>query len=155
MIDPLSHNREGGKIAKLPIPTNWLENENLLSLTREAYDYLREWSTGDETATVFVAPWIVQVWLRRQGKTDADWMPTTGHPLARDFAWSDWASARAIRQALAEGPVAPVSLRALAEACVRWQSSLQERLAEIQAQIDDEVYRLYGISDEDRSLIEA
>jgi hypothetical protein len=124
-------------------------------LTCEAHDLLREWATGEETATVFVAPWILQVWLRRQGKTDADLMPTTGHPLARDFAWSDWASARAIRQALAEGPAAPVSLRALAEACVRWQSSLQARLAEIQRQLDDEIYRLYGISDEDRSLIEA
>lgn len=149
------HDRHIGYVAQLPVHPSVSDSRELSDLAREAHDLLREWTTGEETATVFVAPWILQVWLRRQGKTDADWMPTTGHPLARDFAWSDWPSAQAIRQALAEGPVAPVSLRALAEACVRWQSSLQERLAEIQRRIDDEVYRLYGISDEDRSLIEA
>jgi hypothetical protein len=155
LLEPTAHNRHIGYVAKLPISPAVLESMNLSTFGREAHDLLREWTTGEETATVFVAPWILQVWLRRQGKTDADLMPTTGHPLARDFAWSDWASARAIRQALAEGPAAPVSLRALAEACVRWQSSLQARLAEIQRQLDDEIYRLYGISDEDRSLIEA
>jgi len=155
LMNPLAHGKESGAISRLFILPETLHSWRLGNLAREAHDLLWEWATGDETATVFVAPWIVQVWLRRQGKTDADLMPTTGHPLARDFAWSDWPSARAIRQALAEGPPTPLSLRALAEACVRWQASLQGRLAEIQAQIDDEVYRLYGISDQDRAQIEA
>ncbi len=43
----------------------------------------------------------------------------------------------------------------------RWATGLQDlaisqaRLAELESQIDDEVYRLYGISDEDRAAIEA
>jgi hypothetical protein len=154
ILDPLSHHRPSGYVAFTPVP-NLESASDLSEVTHEAHDILREWATGEETSPVFVAPWVVQILWRWQGWTDADLRPVTGHPVARDFTWSDWPSAQAIRQALAEGPVAPVSLRALAEACVRWQSSLQERLAEIQAQIDDEVYRLYGISDEDRSLIEA
>ncbi len=110
---------------------------------------------GDETSTVFVAPWVVQALLRRQGRTDAELRPVTGHPLARDFTWSDWPSARAIREELARGSGDPASLEELAAACVRWQEAVQARLAEIQRRIDDEVYRLYGISDEDRALIEA
>jgi hypothetical protein len=44
---------------------------------------------------------------------------------------------------------------------LRWDTGLgdmaaaQARLAELERQIDDEVYRLYGISDEDRAAIEA
>ena len=155
LLNPTAHDQHVGYVAKLPIAPAILENTDLSTCAREAYHVLAEWATGDETATNFVAPWILQAWLRRQGKTDAHLLPSTGHPLARDFAWSDWPSARALRQALAEGPLAPVSLRALAEACVRWQEAVQARLAEIQRRIDDEVYRLYGISDEDRSLIEA
>lgn len=47
------------------------------------------------------------------------------------------------------------SLYALAEACVIWETELRRRIDEIQRQIDDEVYRLYEISDEDRAIIEA
>ena len=42
-----------------------------------------------------------------------------------------------------------------------WERGLEKaaeraaKLAEIERQIDDEVYRLYGISDEDRAAIEA
>lgn len=47
------------------------------------------------------------------------------------------------------------SLRILADACVRWEAHLRREIERIQREIDDEVYRLYGISEEDRALIEA
>jgi hypothetical protein len=47
------------------------------------------------------------------------------------------------------------SLHALAEACVIWEAELRRRIDEIQRQIDDEVFHLYEISDEDRAIIEA
>jgi len=46
------------------------------------------------------------------------------------------------------------SLRTLAEACFRWEAHLRREIERIQREIDDEVYRLYGISEEDRALIE-
>ena len=85
---------------------------------------------------------------------DDELMPRTGHPLAEDFEWRygvsqqvmDWLSTE-----MEDG----LSLRALAEACAKWETWLRQRIDEIQRQIDDEVYRIYGISDEDRKLIEA
>ena len=175
-----------GEIAQLPISPKYLTNSYLSALAREAHDLLREWATGEETATVFIAPWPLQVWhaARSEPRSEAEWrpgntsprpvlnheqpgheieelsaweslQPVTGHPLARDFAWSDWESARAIRRAALEAASAgPGLLRPLAQACVLWERLLRARLDEIQRQIDDEVYRLYEISEEDRTLIE-
>lgn len=150
ILDPLSHNREGGKIAKFPIDNNALANKIREFLAREAYDLLREWDTGNETSTQFIAPWILQVW---RGFDPAQ-RPVTGHPLAKDFTWSDWPGAKAVR---GEGKGAwrgPVSLAALAEEAIRRKGVLRRRLEEIQRQIDEEVYRLYGICKADRRLIE-
>jgi hypothetical protein len=47
-----------------------------------------------------------------------------------------------------------MSLKELTELCVKRQKLLEKRLVEIQKEIDKEVYRIYGISDEDRALIE-
>jgi len=138
--------------AELPIA---LPNEEqrlvLTSLSREAHDRLREWATGDETATVFVAPWILQVYDAVRSGTLG--MPKTGHPLSRDFEWRygiPEASLEHARNALQNR----FSLYALAEACVIWEAELRRRIDEIQKQIDDEVFHLYEISDEDRAIIE-
>lgn len=146
-----------GTIARIPIAPATLTSEDLGASAREAHDLLREWDTGDQISTQFIQPWLLLVWDTIQGKWSEEMLrPITGHPLAEDFAWSDWESARRIRTYVPEG-LAPhaVSLRALAEACVERERLLRERIAAIQRQIDDEVYRLYGISDEDRALIEA
>jgi len=175
-----------GEIAQLPISHKCLTSSSLSTFAREAHDLLREWATGEETATVFIAPWLLQVWhaVRSEPRSAAEWrpdnasphpalhheqgeneaegcsaweslQPVTGHPLARDFAWSDWESARAIRRAVLQAAGAgPGLLRPLAQACVLWERLLRARLDEIQRQIDDEVYRLYEISEEDRALIE-
>ena len=139
-----------GYIAPLPISTQF--SANLPFLSREAHGRLREWATGDETATVFVAPWILQVYEAVKSGTLG--MPKTGHPLSRDFEWRYGIPEPALehaRNALQNR----FSLYALAEACVIWEAELRRRIDEIQRQIDDEVFHLYEISDEDRAIIEA
>ncbi|MCL5265974.1 MAG: hypothetical protein M1343_12440 [Chloroflexi bacterium] len=76
---------------------------------------------------------------------------TTGHPLARDLAWSN---AESTKLTLLPLSVGQTSISELARACVERERSLREQTNAIQRQIDDEVYRLYGISDEDRQLVE-
>ena len=153
MICPLSHNTRVGEVARLPVAPYALGNETLARVAREAYDIEREWSTGDETSTQFVRPWLLQITdTANKNWDEATTKPTTGHPLARDFAWSEWESAKAIR---ALAPTGEFTLFSLAQACVERERLLRQRIEEIQRQIDDEVYRLYGISDEDRALIEA
>ncbi|MEW6275261.1 MAG: hypothetical protein AB1556_09145 [Bacillota bacterium] len=150
LINPTGRNREAGHLAQVAIiPTIFNENQ-LSSLAREAYDLLREWDTGSETSTQFIAPWVFQIWrgFRLQQR------PVTGHPLAQDFAWSDWPAAREIRGE-GKGPwEGPVSLQALAQEALRREGMLRRRLEEIQLAIDEEVYRLYEINAEDRRLIE-
>jgi hypothetical protein len=152
LIDPNVQNVGVGIVARLPISPNVLKSELLAALSREAHDRLREWATGDETATVFVAPWILQVYDAVKSGTLG--MPKTGHPLSRDFEWRYGIPEPALehaRNALQNR----FSLHALAEACVIWEAELRRRIDEIQRQIDDEVFHLYEISDEDRAIIEA
>ena len=152
LIDPNVQHVNVGVMAKIPICPHILENEVLPALSREAYDLLREWATGDETATVFVAPWILQVYDAVKSETSG--MPKTGHPLSCNFEWRYGIPEPALehaRNALQN----KFSLYALAEACVIWEAELRKRIDEIQRQIDDEVFRLYEISDEDRAIIEA
>jgi hypothetical protein len=151
LMNPLAHGKEAGVIARLFISPAVASKRILDNLACEAYDLLREWETGNETSTQFIAPWLLQVW--RGFATPLK--PISGHPLARDFTWSDWPAAK---EARGEGPgpwQGPVSLRAMAEEAVRRETILRRRLNDIQNQIDDEVYRLYEISAEDRRLIEA
>jgi len=94
-------------------------------------------------------PWILQVWRG----FNKNWKPVTEHPLARDFEWSDFESAKEIR---GEGKKwnGEASLIALANECVEREKKLRKRIEEIQKAIDEEVYRIYNISEEDRKLIE-
>lgn len=144
-----------GEVAKLPINYAILESEKLTIVSFEAHDRLREWATGHEKSTHFFKPWILQVWNMVKGLGDGKViLPTTTHPLARDFMWRYGIPEAALehyRRAIKEG----FSLFALAQACVVWESELRRRIDEIQRQIDDEVYKLYGISEEDRAYIEA
>jgi len=152
LLNPIVHTREIGYVAKLPIIPSVLQNSALSNLSHEAHDRLREWATGNETATVFVAPWILQVFdALRSGTLQ---MPKTGHLLARDFEWRYGIPEVALEHAR-NSLQNKFSLYALAEACVIWETELRKRIDEIQRQIDDEVYRLYEISDEDRAIIEA
>jgi hypothetical protein len=152
LIDPNVQNVGVGIVARLPISPNVLKSELLAALSREAHDRLREWATGDETATVFVAPWILQVYDAVKSGTLG--MPKTGHPLSRDFEWRYGIPEPALEHAQ-NALQNRFSLYSLAEACVIWEAELRRRIDEIQRQIDYEVFWLYEISDEDRAIIEA
>jgi len=116
-------------------------------LAHEAHDLLREWVTGDEVSTLFIKPWILQV-LYGFIPTEK---PITQHPLAEQFKWSHWSSAERIRSIKG---TCDASLHELAQLCVKRQQVLKERLEKIGKEIDEEVYDLYEISNEDRKLIE-
>jgi len=135
-----------GYLSKIPIVE---PNEKIEFLTKEAYSVLREHDTGNEVSTQFIIPWLLQVW---RGFSH-DWKPVTNHPLSRDFTWSDFESAKEIR---GEGKIwdKSVGILALANECVHRELNLRKRLDEIQNAIDDEIYRIYNISEEDRELIE-
>jgi hypothetical protein len=152
LLEPTAHHKHIGYVAKIPVAPFILQNQSLSFLSREAHDRLREWATGDETATVFVAPWILQVY--NAVKSGNLGMPKTGHPLSRDFEWRYGIPEPALEHAQ-NALQNRFSLYALAEACVIWEAELRRRIDEIQRQIDDEVFHLYEISDEDRAIIEA
>ncbi|MGB9693573.1 MAG: hypothetical protein ACPLYF_01880, partial [Fervidobacterium sp.] len=116
-------------------------------LTHEAHDILKEWTTGEEISTLFIKPWILQILYGFNPKE----RPITQHPFAYEFKWSDWPSSQKIRSINAS---VNMSLRELAELCIKRQQVLNERIKEIEKEIDEEVFRLYEISDEDRALIE-
>jgi hypothetical protein len=151
-MNPLKHGRDTGELSKFPTNPLILQSPILFTLSREAHDRLREWATGDETAMVFVAPWILQVYDAVKSGTLG--MPKTGHPLSRDFEWRYGIPEPALEHAQ-NALQNRFSLYALAEACVIWEAELRRRIDEIQRQIDYEVFWLYEISDEDRAIIEA
>ena len=147
LIDPTAHGRYTGYVACLPISLEIFTSQKLKILAKEAYDVLKEWDTGNETSTHFIKPWILQVLHGFNSKEK----PITLHPLAEQFEWSNWPSVQEIRsiKGSEETP-----LKELAELCVKRQLLLRKRIEEIQKEIDEEVYRIYEISDEDRALIE-
>jgi len=150
LVNPTGRNREASHIAQIPITNSVFTSSALTQLPNEAHCLLCEWATGDETATVFIMPWLLQVW---RGFSH-DWKPVTNHPLARDFEWSEFESAKELRGEGKKWKNKEASVIALANECVERESKLRKRLDEIQNAIDDEVYRIYGISEEDRRLIE-
>jgi len=156
MLDPLAHNREGGTISRLPVKSQM--HSSVAMLSSEVHDLVREWDTGNEVSSQFIKPCLLQTWHALRGTWNEETArPATAHPLARDFAWSDWGCAHKIRthRGRDEEEQGSPPLWELAQMCVERETTLRQRLEEIQQQIDDEVYRLYGISDEDRALIEA
>jgi len=138
-----------GPMALLPIVISHyaVEFEKLGMLAREAHDILREWTTGEEVSTLFIKPWILQ----ELNGFDPLEKPVTQHPIAKQFAWSNLTSAEKMRfiERRQDTP-----LKTLAELCVKRQFTLNKRIEEIQNEIDEQVYHIYEISDEDRALIE-
>ena len=147
-----SENKQGtAPTASLPIslpPSRSNYDANILSsLSQEAHSILREWATGEEISTLFIRPWLLQVLY---GFNPED-MPITKHPFMREFKWSEYPSTESVRNIKGSEST---SLRKLAELCIERQKLIEDRLDTIQEEIDDEVYRIYRISDEDRNLVE-
>ena len=93
LLQPLMHDRHIGYVARLPIASAVLESERIASLSYEAYSLLRVYDTGNEISTQFIMPWHLQVW----SGFSHDWKPVTNHPLARDFQWTNFKSAKEVR----------------------------------------------------------
>jgi len=149
ILDPLEHTRIQSTIAKLPMVLSIIQNKILVIQAQEAHSLLREHDTGNETSTQFIKPWLLQAWrgFSHDGK------PVTKHPLANDFQWCKFDSAKELRGEDKKWDK-EASIIALANECVQRELKLRKKLDEIQNTIDDEVYCIYGISEEDRSLIE-
>jgi len=133
--------------APLPINKTCLSQKILATLSREAHDLLQEWNTGNETSTIFVKPWILQV-LHDHNPMEK---PITGHPFTEQFVWSDWSSLKDIRAISASKTT---HLRELSLLALKREEKIQKRTEKLQGLIDEEVYRIYGISKEDKELIE-
>jgi len=140
-----------GYTASLPIALSSISSDNrtkeLSLLANEAYYLLKEWTTGEEISTLFIEPWILQM----LHGFDSSWKPIAQHPLGLTFEWSDWNSAKAIR-GICGSP--DMTLHELAELCIKRQQMLEKRVGNIQKEIDEKVYHIYEISDQDRVLIE-
>jgi hypothetical protein len=153
LMNPIAHGKEAGVIARLFVNPEALSRSSLRAYAREAHDLLCEWATGEETATLFVAPWMLQVWLR-QGKNETDLRPISRHPLTSTLSWR-WKNARTkLQGSMQPGERARVSIGDLARECMKWEIAVRNRVQEIERRIDDEVYALYDIDKEQRSLIE-
>jgi type I restriction-modification system DNA methylase subunit len=146
-----SENKQGtAATASLPIAPMDVSNSRVKKLgvlAQEVHDLLREWRTGDEVSTVLIKPWVLQV-LHGYHSSER---PVSNHPLASQFEWSTWCSAQEMRSIKG---FADTRLKDLTELCMKRQLLLNKKIEEIEKEIDEEVYRLYEISDEDRALIE-
>ena len=131
----------------LPMDPSSPTFQKLSQLGHEAHDLLLEWSTGDESSTRFIKPWILQV----RENFDYSESQTTGHPLAKDFKWSNWPSAKQIREIQTSEKASIVDL---VQICQKGFKFLENRIREILKEIDDEVYKIYGLTKEDIKIIE-
>lgn len=147
LLDPLQHHRHIGYISQIPIAPEVLKSKKLHLLAEEAYDLLKEWDTGNEISTQFIKPWILQI----LDGFNPDEKPITQHPLTKEFKWSNWPSTKEIRSIKGSKDIL---LKELAELCIKRQHILEKRLIKILKEIDEEVYSIYGISDEEKLLVE-
>lgn len=102
---------EAGVVKRLPVPAGRQENRDRISkLVARIHDLKRLWDAGNETSTVFTAPWVASV---------------TGGSLAERL-----------------------------EAVARTQDQYDRDVQQADSSINEEVYRIYGITDASRSVIE-
>jgi hypothetical protein len=142
------HHWQPGIIANLPVRLPVIPNGNVIEkCSKEIVALRQELSTGDETSTIFIKPWLLQV---LQG-FDSNKRPITSHPFAEQFEWADWLSLQEIRKIQGSKDM---PLRQLAELCVKGKEAIDKRVEELQKLLDEEVYRIYEISAEDQKLIE-
>jgi len=118
--------------------------EKLSLLSKEVHDLLRDWSTGDEVSTDFIKPWVIS-------NFDTNTRPITNHPLSRNFKWSTSSAAHNIREVTCKQTM---SVRELIANFATRRKILDRRLDVIYEEIDNIVYGLYGISENERIEIE-
>ena len=141
------HNWEISTIASLPVAERILNKTILGDRAHEAYAILREWDTGNEVSPLFIKPHL----LRVLKPFDSSELPENAHPYVGNFGWTNWPILKKMRKIYGSPKM---SLRELAILCLKRQQMLENRLKEIQKEINDDVYHIYGVSKEDRDLIE-
>lgn len=148
ILDPNIQNVNVGLVAKLPVTLEMINDKYLALLAKEAYSLLHEWDTGNETSTQFIMPWLLQRWRG----FNHNWKPVTGHPLAKNFGWSDFKSAKEIRGGGKKWKN-EACLNTIVNECLKRERILKERIGQIQKEIDEKIYSIYSLSDEDVALI--
>lgn len=128
--------KEVTSVKNLPIPIHALKGKNeVLEQARDIYQIKGYWETGDEIATTFSRPLLLQTTNRFDES-----IPTEIELLI---------------EAIGEGPgnrEGPPSLTILLDKLIEIETSADLVLQRIQSAIDQEVFSLYGIgsSDQDR-----
>ena len=145
-LDPTMHNRHVGYVSQLPISSNALENKDIERLTLIIESIKKEWQTGNETSYDFTIPYILKF---IQGLDQQ--FPANRHPLSR-FAEDN-------KENL------PENLRNIhAKKIPSIQESVQlsedrevllfSEVFKLQKSIDELVYTIYSVNDQDRLIIE-
>lgn len=130
---------EVGQVSLLPVAPDVLRSAHLADIARELHDLHLAWDTGDETSTRFVSPHLLQVAFPDNRP------PATGHPLAESFQWPVWSSWREV-EAICASPEA--SLTELLTLVAQRDRMVEARIVELEADVDDEVFRCYGLSEQ-------
>lgn len=143
-----SENKQGTwATAMLPIAlhrSTAVATQMLHSLAKEAYDILREWDVGNEISTIFIKPWLINSFGPKE-------KPITSHPLSKQFQWSEGDIAKKISSLC---PTREMSLIELLKIYYTRRDIVETRIYQIKNEIDNVVYSLYNISDEEKLLIE-
>jgi SAM-dependent methyltransferase len=133
-----------GQVSQFPIASEALASARLANTARELHDLRLAWDTGRETSSRFVAPRVLQL------VTPSHMEPRTGHPLARDFSWPTHVSWREI-EAVPGSREQP--LKELLALIADKRALLDKRIANLEAEVDAEVFRCYDLdSDADAVL---
>jgi len=143
----IEHNWEVSNLASMPMSPSACKSNKLSRLCRECYDLLLEWDTGNEASTVFIKPWLLQVLYGFEQNEK----PITRHPFVKQFNRGDWNS---LKDYQALKGISTMRLRELSSLAIQREEIIRKRVEELQKLIDEEVYRLYEISEEDRKLVE-
>ena len=77
--------------------------------------------------------------------------PISGHPFTEQLCWGDWKSLTRIRSIVGSKTV---SLDGLARMALKREQEMRSRLKELEKLIDEDIYRLYEISENDKKIIE-
>ncbi len=131
-----------GYVAAIPLvkPTDSV-GAKIRRLARQAFNLKRDWNTGNEICTGFESPWLAQV-----GRTLA--MGGIDRSSDREGLLA------ALDQDAPTGLGAePITFEALLKAVCVIERAGDARLQAIQEEIDEVVYDLYGISEQDRRFI--
>jgi len=130
---------EVGQVSLMPVAPEVLRSKPLGATARELHDLHLAWDTGHQTSSRFVAPRILQV------ASDEGLAPRTGHPLAAGFRWPEFFAWNEIFDVRG---TTESSLAELAELVARRRRMLDARITVLEREIDDEVFRCYGLEAE-------